>query len=182
MNYTDFITSGTACQVGKGVFGMSLILFFMYAATLAFSSFILHKNRKDLRGKKYASGAYDEDATTVEGAAETGVEVPVAGVPLQETKVDYQQPGVGYTPVQSPAPQFYQQASPVQQQQGYTEQPQGVQYAAPQQQQSGQTYYPPQGQPQYPTVSPVGTPAPAPQQGVFTPPPVDTPEMPGYRQ
>lgn len=154
----------------------------MYGVTLGFSSFILHKNRKDLRGKKYASGAYDNDIEATDVNPETGIEIPVVGIPLQETKMDYQQPAVGYTPIQSPAPQFYQQPPPVQKQQVYTEQPQGFQYAAPQQQeQSGQTYYQPQDQPQYPTVSPVGTPAPEPQQGVFTPPPVDTTEMPECR-
>jgi len=91
--------TNTTCEVAKGIFGMSFIIFLLFIGSLVLSAIILHQNRKDLRGAKHNSGLTPDGEPQNMEAATGGVQAQYPGEPKQE----YQQP-------QQPQYQQYPQA------------------------------------------------------------------------
>jgi hypothetical protein len=54
--YTYSTTTVPACQAAQAAFGIELFSMLGFILTLVLASITLHKNKKDLRGKKYAQG------------------------------------------------------------------------------------------------------------------------------
>lgn len=55
-SYSYSTTTAPACQAAQAAFAIELFSMLGFILTLVFASFTLHKNKKDLRGKKYAQG------------------------------------------------------------------------------------------------------------------------------
>ncbi|TGZ76307.1 hypothetical protein EX30DRAFT_344998 [Ascodesmis nigricans] len=163
---TSYSGMSTFCHAGKAAFALELLNMFFFIATLVLAALILHKNRKDLRGKKYNAGEFDPSAPTND-------DMEIGTVPIEPQPVSDKIPEVAgaYAPPaqpQSAAPEYVQPPHPAVSPVYYP--PPGTEYQNLQYQQP-QTFYPPPQQ--HTPVSPIGTPVQ--QQPPYAPPPPQSP-------